>query len=204
VIEMHGWRKTVTLKRLVVLATAASLGGTGTFVWAKGSQPNAGDPGSPWSLSLQQSRQSAPGLAERAQKIDEETASGLLTRERTTEERRLEFEREYGIRQQNQSWFLGMLRSAKYGLDKMSFTAKETARRLQFTYELGSPTGFGGRTIEPQYSLPVFGAFGHPQVKTVLTEHDPQTGTPFIGLKLAIPFGGNDQGPGVASGTRGD
>ena len=102
------------------------------------------------------------------------------------------FEREYGIHHKNPSWFLSMLQSAKYGLDKLTFGAKETAKRLEFTYDIGSPTGPSGTTSKPQYSLPLFGAFGHAQLKTVLTEHDPQTATPFVGLKLSVPFGENE------------
>jgi hypothetical protein len=102
------------------------------------------------------------------------------------------FESEYGIHQRNPSRFLSMLQSAKYGIDRLAFGAKETAKRLEFTYDIGSPTGPNGTTPKPQYTLPLFGAFGHPQVKTVLTEHDPQTGSPFVGLKLAIPFGENE------------
>ena len=100
-----------------------------------------------------------------------------------------EFEREFGVLERSPSWIVGTLQSAKYGLDKVTFTAKETVRRLEFTYDIGSRTGSGGTTPKPQYSLPLFGTFGQPQVKSVLTEHDPQTGTPFVGLKLAIPFG---------------
>ena len=99
------------------------------------------------------------------------------------------FENEYGIRQKNPSWFLSMLQSAKYGLDKLTFGAKETAKRLEFTYDFGSPSGPSGISSKAQYSVPLFGGFGHPQLKSVLTEHDPQTGTPFAGLKLCIPFG---------------
>jgi hypothetical protein len=110
----------------------------------------------------------------------------------TAGDRWVEFEREYGVHQKSSSWFLSMLQSAKYGIDKITFGAKETAKRLEFTYDIGSPSGPGGTTSKPQYSLPLFGAFGQPQLKTVLTEHDPQTGTPFVGLKLSIPFGEND------------
>jgi hypothetical protein len=99
------------------------------------------------------------------------------------------FESEYGIHQKNPSWFLGMLQSAKYGIDRLAFGAKETAKRMEFTYDIGSASGPSGDTPKPQYTLPLFGAFGHAQVRTVLTEHDPQTGTPFVGVKLSVPFG---------------
>jgi hypothetical protein len=110
----------------------------------------------------------------------------------TAGDRWAEFEREYGIHRKNPLWFLSMLQSAKYRLDQLSFGAKETAKHLEFTYDIGSPTGPGGTSAKPQYSLPLFGAFGRPQLKSVLTEHDPQTGTPFVGLKLSIPFGENE------------
>jgi hypothetical protein len=117
----------------------------------------------------------------------------VATRSKTsTEGDRWEaFESEYGIHQKSPSWFLSMLQSAKYGIDRLAFGAKETAKRLEFTYDIGSATGPNGTTPKPQYTLPLFGAFGQPQLKTVLTEHDPQTGSPFVGLKLSIPFGEN-------------
>jgi hypothetical protein len=102
------------------------------------------------------------------------------------------FESEYGIHHRSPSRILSMLQSAKYGIDRLAFGAKETAKRLEFTYDIGSAAGPNGTTPKPQYTLPVFGAFGHAQVKTVLTEHDPQTGSPFVGLKLSIPFGENE------------
>jgi hypothetical protein len=46
-----------------------------------------------------------------------------------------------------------------------------------------------GRVSATQYSLPLFGRFDRAQFKSEVTIHDPQTGTAFIGLKLAIPFG---------------
>jgi hypothetical protein len=124
--------------------------------------------------------------------FDQRVVPILPTGLRTPEQRRLEFEREYGIQQDSRSWVVSMLQSAKYGLDKMTFTARETAKRLEFTYDIGTPPGPAGVSSKPQYSLPLFGYFGHPQIKSVLTEHDPQTGSPFIGLKLAIPFGEGD------------
>ena len=109
----------------------------------------------------------------------------------TSGDRWLQFENEYGIQQKNPTRIGRMLQTAKYGLDKMTFTAQEAARRLEFTYDIGgpSPTVSDGLTANPGYSLPLFGKFGQARLKSVLTEHDPQTGTPFIGLKLVIPFG---------------
>lgn len=123
-----------------------------------------------------------------------QTREVVATRPRklTADDRWEAFEREYGIRQKNPSWFLSMLQSAKYGLDKLTFGAKETARQLQFTYDIGSPTGSSGSNAKPQYSLPLFGEFSHAQLKSVLTEHDSQTGTAFVGLKLSVPFGDNE------------
>jgi hypothetical protein len=202
---MHRWRKTVTGKPLVVLAAAASLGVAALCAGAEEVQPNvAGHPAPPLLLPLEASRPSRLELAENVRTREKAIEPMLLTRPETAEERRLQFERDYGVQPSGRSWFLNTLRLAKYGIDKMSFTAKEASRRLQFTYDFGSPTGSGGFTREPQYSLPLFGAFGHPQLKTVLTEHDPQTGTPFIGLKLAIPFGERSRGSGTATATRGD
>ena len=118
----------------------------------------------------------------------------VATRSKTsTEGDRWEaFESEYGIHQRSPSRFLSILQSAKYGIDRLAFGAKETAKRLEFTYDIGSPSGPSGTSAKQQYSVPLFGAFGRPQLKSVLTEHDPQTGTPFVGLKLSIPFGENE------------
>jgi len=84
-----------------------------------------------------------------------------------------------------------MLRAAKYGLDTMCFAAQETAKRLEFKYDLWeeSPASFGSGMARPEYSLPMFGRFGHAQLKSDVTVHDAQTGEAFIGLKLTIPFG---------------
>jgi hypothetical protein len=168
---MYGWRLEVILKPIAVVAVVAMLGGfPGLHRSTLAGEPPREQGGYDFPPSL----------------------VSLPRRAETPEERRLDFEREYGIQQRNPSKFLSMLQSAKYGLDELSFTAKETANQLQFTYDFGTPTGPDGMTRKPQYSVPVFGAFGHPQLKTVLTEHDPQTGTPFVGLKLSIPFGGTD------------
>ena len=106
-------------------------------------------------------------------------------------DRWLDFEREYAIRERSPSRFLRMLQSGKYGLDKMAFTAQETVRKLEFTYDIGDPTPANPQSVPVRsaYSLPLFGKFGHAQVKSVLTEYDRQTGRPFVGLNLVIPFG---------------
>jgi len=103
----------------------------------------------------------------------------------------VEFEREFGVHERSPSRFLSMLQSAKYGLDKMAFTAQETARKLEFTYDIGDATPSSPLSVPARsaYSFPVFGKFGQPQLKSVLTQHDSQTATPFVGLKLTIPFG---------------
>jgi hypothetical protein len=109
----------------------------------------------------------------------------------TSGDRWLQFDREYGIQRRRPSWMGRALQSAKYGLDTMTFTAQEAAKKLEFTYRFGegslaSPDNVTAGSI---YSLPLFGQFGHPQLKSVLSQYDPQTGTPFVGLKLNIPFG---------------
>ena len=193
---MYGWRTTVTLKPVVVVAMVASLCGL------PGADPraSAGDAQRGYVVdyvppSLLAQSATTPTRSKPVDEMlppDERILGIPPLRPQTSGERWLEFEREYGIQQQNRSWAVGMLQSAKYGLDKMAFTAKETANQLEFTYDVGSPTGPGGVTPKPQFLLPLFGAFGRPQLKSVLTEHDPQTGTPFIGLKLGIPFGEGD------------
>ena len=106
-------------------------------------------------------------------------------------DRWMKFESEYGIQEESLSPIGRMFQVAKYGLDRMTFTAQETAKRCEFTYDLGDapPNEPGSRIAAPQYSLPMFGRFGHAQIKSEVTIHDPQTGQAFIGLKLAIPFG---------------
>jgi hypothetical protein len=101
------------------------------------------------------------------------------------------FESEYGIQEASSSPIGRMFQVAKYGLDRMTFTAQETAQKLEFTYDLGEapPNEPGSRIPTPQYSLPMFGRFGQAQIKSAVTIHDPQTGEAFIGLKLVIPFG---------------
>lgn len=109
----------------------------------------------------------------------------------TSIDRWMVFESEYGIQEASPSAIGRIFQAAKYGLDRMTFTAQETAKRCEFTYDLGdeSSNDSGSRPIAPQYSLPMFGKFGHAQIKSEVTIHDPQTGQAFIGLKLAIPFG---------------
>lgn len=101
------------------------------------------------------------------------------------------FEQEYGVERESTSAIGRMIQAAKYGLDKMCFTVQEASKKLEFTYDIGSepPSALGSGTAQPQYSLPVFGRFGHAQLKSEVTVHDPQTGEAFIGLKLSIPFG---------------
>lgn len=98
-----------------------------------------------------------------------------------------EFEREYGIHEQSITWVGRLLQSAKYHLDTLTFVAQQTTRKLEFTYDIAGSTG--SATGEPEYSLPMFGTFGKTQLKTVLAIHAPQTGRPYLGIKVAIPFG---------------
>jgi hypothetical protein len=101
------------------------------------------------------------------------------------------FESEYGIQEASSSAIGRIFQAAKYGLDRITFTAQQTAKSCEFTYDLGDAPANepGSRISAPQYSLPMFGRFGQPQIKSVVTIHDPQTGEAFIGLKLVIPFG---------------
>jgi hypothetical protein len=109
----------------------------------------------------------------------------------TSADRWTKFESEYGIEQESLSPIGRMFQVAKYGLDRMTFTAQETAKKCEFNYDLGCapPNESGSRSAAPQYSLPMFGRFGRAQMKSEVTIHDPQTGQAFIGLKLSIPFG---------------
>ena len=109
----------------------------------------------------------------------------------TSSDRWIKFEREYGIEQESPSAIGRMFQVAKYGLDRMTFTAQETAKRCEFTHDLGEEPAYdpGCRSAAPQYSPPMFGRFGRAQFKSEVTVHDPETGQAFIGLKLSIPFG---------------
>jgi hypothetical protein len=109
----------------------------------------------------------------------------------TSADRWIKFENEYGCEQDSPSAIGRVFQACKYGLDRMTFTAQETAKRCEFTYDLGSESALdpANRPIAPQYGLPIFGKFGRAQFKSEVTIHDPQTGQAFIGLKLAIPFG---------------
>ncbi len=110
---------------------------------------------------------------------------------KTSGDRLVSFEQEYGMGEESGSTLGKVLQAAKYGLDKMCFTVQEAAKKLEFKYDTSEATSgvLGGDAGEPQYSLPVFGRFSHAQVQTEVTVHDPQTGQAFIGVKLAIPFG---------------
>jgi len=114
------------------------------------------------------------------------TSKGL-----TSADRWVRFQQEYGLEQESPSAVGRMLQAAKYGLDTMCFAAQETAKKLEFRYDLWeeSPSSFGSGMAQPEYSLPMFGRFGRAQLKSEVTVHDAQTGQAFVGLKLTIPFG---------------
>jgi len=109
----------------------------------------------------------------------------------TSADRWIIFESEYGIQNASSSPIGRMLQAAKYGLDRMTFTAQETTKRLEFTYNIADEpsTDTGSQAATPQYSLPMFGRFGQAQLKSDVTIHDPQTGEAFIGVTLVIPVG---------------
>ncbi len=106
-------------------------------------------------------------------------------------DRMTKFENDFGIHQKSPWWIGRMLQSAKYQVDSVLFGAQEGVHRLEFTYDVGEapPNGPGTEVMKPQYALPLLGNFGHAQLKTVITEHDPQTSTPFVGVKFTVPFG---------------
>jgi hypothetical protein len=109
----------------------------------------------------------------------------------TYADRWVAFEQEYQVNEP--SYFLvgRILQNTKYVLDWMSFEAQETAKRLEFTYEIGRPQPpvSGAFIPEPEYDLPLFGAIGSAQFKSEVNLHDPQTGAAFINLRLVIPLG---------------
>jgi len=114
----------------------------------------------------------------------------------THEDRLVKFDQQYGITQDSSSALGRMLQAAKYKLDQMCFAAQEAAKKLEFSHEfgVGSESVHGGGITLPEYSLPLFGRFGHPQLRSNVTVHDTESGQTFIGLKLSIPFG--PRGPG--------
>jgi hypothetical protein len=145
--------------------------------------------------SLSQSREAHPMVPANPSPVAEaktQQLGNLIKPTATTPlDRWMIFESEYGIQEASPSAIGRIFQAAKYGLDRMTFTAQETAKRCEFTYDLGDEPAndTGSRAVAPQYSLPMFGRFGHAQLKSEVTIHDPQTGQAFIGLKLAIPFG---------------
>jgi hypothetical protein len=114
---------------------------------------------------------------------------------KTSGDRLMRFEQEYGMGEESGSTFGRVLQAAKYGLDKMCFTMQEATKKLEFKYDTAEATSgvLGGDAGEPQYHLPVFGRFSHAQFQTVVTVHDPQTGQTFFGVKLTVPFGPGGQ-----------
>jgi hypothetical protein len=127
----------------------------------------------------------------------------LADKSSTLGDRLVGFEQEYGMEQESSSALGRIIQAAKYGLDKMCFAAQETARKLEFCHDIGAePAGASGSgSGQSEYSLPMFGRFGHAQLRSEVTVHDSQTGEAFIGLKLAIPFGaGGRESPDVPQG----
>src|SRR3984957_19842725 len=55
----------------------------------------------------------------------------------TSADRWLKFEREYGIQEECAAAIGRLFQAAKYGLDRVTFTAQETAKRCEFSYDLG-------------------------------------------------------------------
>ena len=109
---------------------------------------------------------------------------------KTDADRWMAFEREYGIQTPEPTWILGAIQIAKFELDKLTFDAKETIRKLEFSYDIGgSRPGSHGIPERTDFSLPLFGKFGQPQLRSVITEHDPIVSKAFVGLQLRVPFG---------------
>jgi len=100
----------------------------------------------------------------------------------------LEFEREFGIHRPSSSGFLRWVQKVKYSLDTATFTAEEQIKRLEFSYNIGTPGPARGGA-QSDYALPLFGRFGQARLQSHLTTHDADTGSPYFGLKLTIPFG---------------
>jgi len=93
-------------------------------------------------------------------------ASNPISPQSIHADKSLAFEREYGIDRLSRSQFLSMVQAAKYGLDTMTFTAQQQAKRLEFTHTIGDPTAPGATTGtgQPDYALPLFGTFGRMQL----------------------------------------
>jgi hypothetical protein len=179
----------------IVVAAAAGFRLVG-YAWAADIQANQGLENVPPSLLLQAD---TPEATAQTNALETAVAGALLrddvltraSKNFTSADRWVRFQQEYGLERESPSAVGRMLQAAKYGLDTMCFAAQETARKLEFRYDFWeeSPGSFGSGMAQPEYSLPMFGRFGHAQLKSEVTVHDAQTGEAFIGLKLTIPFG---------------
>jgi hypothetical protein len=201
-----GWKR-YTIRRSsravfagIVVAAAVGFRLVG-YAWAGDIQTNQ------WLENVSRSpqlREDIPEATAQTNALETAVAGALLRddvftptpKSSTSADRWVRFQQEYGLERQSPSAVGRMLQAAKYGLDTMCFAAQETARKLEFRYDFWeeSPSSFGSGMAQPEYSLPMFGRFGHAQLKSEVTVHDAQTGEAFIGLKLSIPFGPGGRG----------
>ena len=77
----------------------------------------------------------------------------------TSVDRWMIFESEYGIQDKSPSPIGRMLQAAKYGLDRVTFSAQESAKKLEFNCNIGDDpaTGPGSRPCAPTlFDAPVW------------------------------------------------
>jgi len=100
------------------------------------------------------------------------------------------FETEFGITDEDYSWFKGSLQTAKYQLDKTVFAMDDFVTALEdtfrFEYDLRAGTGSFGTDsrVQRQPADPRRNA----RLRSDIDLH-PFSGRAFIGLRLVVPFG---------------
>ncbi len=101
-----------------------------------------------------------------------------------SDQRRQKFEEEYGVHQQTDSPVVETVLGAQSQIDDVLFNLQEASVH---EYPLGG-TG-SGNTEAIDSDNPLLFVLRDAKVKTVISTHDSQTGSRFVGVKLVIPVG---------------
>jgi hypothetical protein len=99
------------------------------------------------------------------------------------DQRRQKFEEEFGVHQQTDSPVVQAVLGAQSRIDDVLFTLQEASVH---EYPLGTGTG---STEVIDSDNPLLVVLCDAKVKTVISTHDNQTGSRFVGVKLVIPVG---------------
>ncbi len=100
-----------------------------------------------------------------------------------SDQRRQKFEEEYGVHQQTDSPVVQTVIGAQSRIDDVLFNLQEAS-----VHEY--PLGIGsGNTEAIDSDNPLLFVLCDAKVKTVISTHDSQTGSRFVGVKLVIPVG---------------